>query len=61
MLVNTVTIVHSAPYMFKIGGNTGILGKPRQNLTMTITGNHTIVKANRSHLISATPGDKNLY
>lgn len=58
MLINTVTIVHSVPHMFQFDGNKGIMGKPRQNLTMIITGNHSMVKANKSHLIFATPGDK---
>lgn len=53
-----VTVVHSASYTFKIDGSIGVLGEPTQNLTMTITGNHTIVKASKSHPISATPGDR---
>lgn len=44
VLINTVTVVHSTSYKFEIDGSTGILGEPAKNLTMTITGNHTIVK-----------------
>ena len=32
--------------------------KPAQNLSMTVTGNPITVKANKCHLIPATPGDR---
>ena len=37
VLIDTVTVVHSASYMFKIDGSTGIAGNQTQNLTVTIT------------------------
>lgn len=53
-----VTVLHSAPRMFRFYGNRGISGKPAQNLTRTITSNHIMINSNKSHLISATAADR---